>query len=217
MIGRLWGWGLQMRFRLRHRHRHRRLIMEHVHGLPFVVLPDVFNPALFRTSAFLVEVMRDHLHANQRVLDLGTGSGVAAIHAAQIADEVTAVDINPAAVRCTQINTLLNHVEERVQVCQSDLFTALTGQQFDLVLFNPPFYSGQPHDNYDHAWRSGDVMQQFITVLPDYLTPGGYALVVLSTDRDEAVFDALQHLHIEPLASSNLINEILTVYKLTVE
>src|SRR5688572_8355337 len=102
MKQKLWKALLALRFRLFQRHRYRNLVIEYVHGLPFVVLPDVFNPGLFPTGEFLAE-QYSKIAADASVLDMGTGSGIGAVLAAQVARRVTAVDINPEAVRCVQI------------------------------------------------------------------------------------------------------------------
>ena len=88
-----------------------RLVLEHIEGLELVVLPDVFNPAVFRTSPLLAEAIAANVVNGSRVLDVGTGSGVAAIRAAACGGDVTAIDINPEAIRCARINALLNHVD----------------------------------------------------------------------------------------------------------
>ncbi|HZY41276.1 MAG TPA: 50S ribosomal protein L11 methyltransferase, partial [Anaerolineae bacterium] len=114
---------LTMRFQLFQRHRYGRLVLERIDGRPFVVLPQVFNPALFEASAFLARMFDlVVVRPEASVLDLGTGSGVGAVFAAQHARRVTATDINSAAVRCARINALLNHVEDRVEVLEGDLF-----------------------------------------------------------------------------------------------
>ena len=77
------------------------------------------------------------------VLDMGTGSGIAAIAAARRGARVVAVDISTEAVRCARINVLLNRVDDRVEIRCGDLFEPVQGERFDLVLFNPPFYAGQ--------------------------------------------------------------------------
>lgn len=211
-----WGQVLHWRFRLFQRHRFRQLVLETVEHKPFLVLPDVFNPSLFRTSAILIKQL-DHVLEDTVVLDLGTGSGIGAVFAAQYAQRVVAVDINPEAVRCAQINVLLNRVEKQVTVQQSDLFDSVSDQRFDVILFNPPFYCGEPESMYDHAWRSKDVVARFASALPSHLTADGFALIVLSTNSDIRTFIKVFHdcgIEMQAITRTNLINEVVTVYKL---
>jgi len=152
------------------------------------------------------------------VLDMGTGSGLGAIFAAQQASRVVAVDLNPAAVRCARINALLNGVEDRVEVREGDLFAPIGGERFDVVLFNPPYYRGKPRDALDLAWRSLDVVDRFAADLQCHLRPGGYALIVLSSDGEAAAFLQCFHeqgLSVTALASSDLINETLGIYRVS--
>ena len=137
-------------------------MLEEVHGTPILVLPQVFNPELLRTGAFMAGVLDERaIPAGAAVLDLGTGSGVSAIFAARLAGRVVATDINPAAVRCARINALLNGVEDRVEVREGDLFAPVAGERFDVIIFNPPYYRGTPRDALDHAWRSNDTVERF--------------------------------------------------------
>src|SRR5688572_10666790 len=103
---------LAWRYRLFQTHRHNRLVLEQVAGKPLIVLPEVFNPKLFRSVEFLAETLGPELvPLGAKVLDMGTGSGVGAVFAAAWAGQVVAVDINPAAVRCARINALLHGYE----------------------------------------------------------------------------------------------------------
>ena len=66
------------------------------------------------------------------------GSGVLAIVAAQSgASRVTAVDISRRAVLATRLNAKLNRV--RVRAVRGDLFAAVPGERFDLIVSNPPY------------------------------------------------------------------------------
>ena len=76
-------------------------------------------------------------------------------------------------------------------------------QRFDLVLFNPPYYRGTPRDALDHAWRSPDLIERFAAQLGDHLTPSGCALLVLSTDGEQAAF-------LDTLAEAGFISTTLT-------
>ena len=125
--------------------KYQSVVLEHIEGMPIVVLPDVFNPKLLRSGEFLVQQLnRSELLPNEtKVLDLGSGAGAAGIFAAaKRGCEVVAVDINAAAVRCTRINALLNNVT--LDVREGDLFNPIGTDRFDVVLFNPPFYRGTP-------------------------------------------------------------------------
>jgi HemK-related putative methylase len=212
----LWGRVLWWRYRLFLERRHRGTVLERVAGRPILVMAQVFNPRLMRSGELLIQTLRrDLAPPGASVLDMGTGSGAAAVVAAGWAGRVVAVDINPAAVRCAQINVLLSQVEDRVAVRQGDLFDCVWDERFDLVLFNPPFYRGTPNNGFDQAWRATDVIERFAAGLPGHLTPGGRALVVLSSDGETAAFLSAfgQHgLSWRVVAQRDLINEVLTVY-----
>ena len=214
-----WRTWLRWRFRLFEQHRHRRLTLEHVDGMPILVLPDVFNPTLFRSSEALIRRLdRDGVRPGMAVLDMGTGSGIGAIAAARLGASVVAVDIAAEAVRCARINALLNGVEAQIDIRCGDLFEAVRGECFDLVLFNPPFYAGSPREPWEYAWRAEDVLDRFAHGLGDVLRPHGRALVVVSSDTvgvDEAI--ARHGLCSRLIWKRDLVLERLMVLEWTIE
>jgi len=218
-VRRLWRHLLRWRFLLFQRHRYDRLVVEEIAGTPILVLPDVFNPKLFRTGEFLVETLDSRLiPPDSTVLDMGTGSGVGAVFAARWARRVVAVDINPAAVRCARINALLHQLDDRVEVRQGNLFEPACGEQFDVVLFNPPFFRGEPRSDLERALWANDVVERFAAGLRHHLTADGHALVVLSSDGDVAGFLSAFRAHgftAQVVAERDLVNEVLTVYRLS--
>ena len=195
--------------------RARKHVLESVRGLPLVVWPDVLNPVVFRSGEYFVEIIANLPRTQGRALDMGTGSGVCAIFAAKQGYRVTAVDINPEAVRCAKINCLLNSVESQVDVREGDLFDTVRGERFDLVMFNPPFFRGEPKNLFDMSWRSRDVMERFAAGLADILADQGKALILLSTDGDCGALTAALRANGFSLAIAgqrNFGNEIMTVY-----
>jgi HemK-related putative methylase len=206
-----------LRYKLFLKKRHRGVVLERVCGAPLVVAPGVLNPRLMRTGEFfarqLSSVLRD---PGAQVLDMGTGSGVCAIVAVRHARRVVAVDINPAAVRCTRVNVLLNRLEDRVEVLEGDLFAPVAGRRFDVVLFNPPFLQGVPRDDADRAWRSTDVAERFAKHLREHLTSSGFALVLLSSFGGAAEFLRQLQRHDYDLAVAakrEFVNEKLAIFK----
>ncbi|HYU32840.1 MAG TPA: HemK2/MTQ2 family protein methyltransferase [Thermoanaerobaculia bacterium] len=198
------------------RRRLGRTVLEELDGVPLIVLPEVFNPVLFRTGTVLARAVASAPPGNgATALDLGTGSGVGAVFAARCGYRVVAVDINPEAVRCARLNALLNGLEDRIEVREGDLFAPVAGATFDLVLFNPPFFRGTPKSRSDLAWRGTDVLDRFAAGLSTALAPGGLALLLLSTDGDgPALLEALEHqgFAIESAARRDFGNEVVTVH-----
>ena len=202
------------------RRRLGQVALEAVDGVPLIVLPEVFNPVVFRTGTVLARTIASSPWARpraegSRALDLGTGSGVGAVFAARRGHRVVAVDLNPEAVRCARLNALLHRLEDRIEAREGDLFAPVAGEAFDLILFNPPFFRGAPRSRIDLAWRGTDVLERFAAGLPAALAPDGVALLLLSTDGDgPALLDTLERggFAIEAAARRDFGNEVVTVY-----
>ncbi|CAE7353336.1 prmB [Symbiodinium natans] len=80
--------------------------------------------------------------AGLRVLDLCTGSGIAALHALRCgAQEVVAVDISPRAAEIAKVNGFINGLDSKLTIHQGDLFEGIGEVHgvFDLMVANPPF------------------------------------------------------------------------------
>lgn len=207
----------------RHRLRRRlaRPVVETVCGHPVVVLPQVFNPVVFRTGACLAEFLRDsplvapRADGSSCALDLGTGSGVQALVLAARGYRVVAVDLNTEAVRCARANALINGLDRQIDVREGDLFGPLVDQRFDLVVFNPPFFHGQPRSPFELSWRSRDVLPRFAQGLAARLTAGGLGIVIwTSHESDQTLLGPLLEagLRTRVLERRRLPVEILTIY-----
>ena len=128
-------------------------------------------------------------HPGRRaVLDVGTGTGcVAAAVAKECADaQVTAVDVSPEAAEVARGNVERLKLSDRVEVLKSDLFAAVAGRTFDLILSNPPYVrtgeiagldadvrAHEPHSALDGGADGLDVVRRLIAKGPAFLTPGG--------------------------------------------
>lgn len=113
-------------------------------GLEFYVDENVLVPR--SPMAELVETGFDPWidpESVSRVLDLCTGSGCIGIAAAvYLPDaEVDLVDISPAALAVAARNLSAHGMEGRVRVVESDLFDALEGRKYDVIVTNPPYVS----------------------------------------------------------------------------
>ncbi len=115
----------------------------------------------------------------RRALDIGTGCGFQALLAASHCDEVVATDINPRTVLFGEFNARLNglaNIEFRV----GDMLEPVAGEQFDLVVANPPFVIS-PSTEYvfrDGGLEGDGLSETLIRALPDLLLDGGIGHVV---------------------------------------
>jgi len=158
-------------------------------GFSMTVPPTVFHPKFYFTSKFFGEYISTLLLDGKKVLDMGCGSGVLALAAARAGGAVTAIDINPAAVRATRQNARQNGLQGIVRVVEADLFSGLDKltEKFDLIVSNPPFYDGEPRTMTEKAFRGGsgmEFMARLARTSPPFLASGGSILLVLSSDAD---------------------------------
>ncbi|MCI4348489.1 MAG: methyltransferase, partial [Thermoplasmata archaeon] len=139
------------------------------------------------TERFL-ELLPDE--ACDSFLDLGTGTGVAALIAATSARHVWAVDITDRAVRFAEFNRLLNGLAN-VTVLHGDLCTPVHDLRFDRIVLHPPYVPAHRQTLiYQDAGLDGqDITRRAVSQLPRHLNPGGrfYCLTV-GVDGEDAPF-----------------------------
>jgi ribosomal protein L3 glutamine methyltransferase len=155
-------------------------------GLPFYVDRRVVVPRS-HIAELLGERLQPWRRPTRRVLDLCTGSGCLAILAARAFRRaaVDAADISPAALVVARRNILKHHLGSRIRLLRSDLFGALEGEHYDLILTNPPYVSAPamrrlpPEYRYEPrlalaAGRDGlEVVRRIVAAARAYLTPDG--------------------------------------------
>jgi release factor glutamine methyltransferase len=177
---------------------------------------EVYQPA--EDSELLAEAALDHVAADDRVLDVGTGSGyVGATIATEIGARVIGTDLNPHACETAR--------DRGLEVVRGDLVAPFRAGSFDVVVCNPPYLPTDPDDEFDDwmavALSGGEsgmaVVTPFLETVPRVLTPDGVVLVLVSSLTgvedvvalaDEQAFAALA------VADVSVPFETLTVLKL---
>ncbi len=171
------------------------------YGRDFIVSPAVLIPrpetellveqALARLFDGNLSTAAGQSASQRQVLDLGTGSGAIAVSVAAERPfaKITATDISAAALAVAARNAVQNGVD--ILFIQSDWFSALSGEKFDLILSNPPYVAeGDPHLTQgdlrfeprqaltDQALgeRGLACIRRIIAHAPQHLCPGGWLL-----------------------------------------
>jgi len=146
---------------------------------------SVFHPGFFFSTQLLLEQIKDLPIENKKLLEPGAGSGLISIYAAQRGALVTATDINPTAVEFLYHNAEANNV--RLTVVESDLFSRLHPQAFDVIAINPPYYKKAPQSFADYAWfcgEHGEYFQELFAGLKNYMHAETMVLMVLCDGCD---------------------------------
>lgn len=110
-------------------------------------------------------------------LDLGTGSGIQALHAAQHATRVVATDVNPRALHIAALTLALSGAPE-ADLRQGSLFEPVReGETFDLIVSNPPFVisPGARLTYRDGGMGGDDLCRSLVQEAGERLTVGGFA------------------------------------------
>ncbi|MCO7564049.1 class I SAM-dependent methyltransferase [Pseudomonas sp. S 311-6] len=156
-----------------------------------------FGPDSYRFA----QVIHDHLQRSpsrvQHAVDIGCGTGIGALIIARAAPhaQVSALDINPLALRYTAINAALAGVGN-VSVEPSDLLDGVSGT-FDLIVANPPYMLDAGQRVYRHGGGAlgAQLSLRIVEQACQRLAPGGtlllYTGVAIVEGRD-ALLDAIR-------------------------
>lgn len=110
-----------------------------------------------------------------KALDLGTGSGIQALHAAAHATEVTATDLNPRALRTAALTLALSGAQP-ARLRQGSLFEPVGDETYDLIVSNPPFVisPGARLTYRDGGMGGDDLCRTLVQQAGAHLADGGY-------------------------------------------
>ncbi|MCE5993942.1 class I SAM-dependent methyltransferase [Pseudomonas sp. KCA11] len=156
-----------------------------------------FGPDSYRFA----QVIHDHLQRTpkrvEHAVDIGCGTGVGALLIARAAPhaQVSAVDINPLALRYTAINAALAGLSN-VSVEPSDILDGITGL-FDLIVANPPYMLDASERTYRHGGGSlgAQLSLRIVEQACERLGSGGSLLLytgVAIIDGRDALLDAVR-------------------------
>jgi len=173
--------------------------------------PQVYRPA--EDSLLLLDAIS--LDPHERFLEVGTGTGLIALHAAR-ARPAVATDANVEAVQLARRNARRNELP--LHVIRTHLMAGLRGP-FDVVAFNPPYLEGPPRDSLDRAWQGGhqgsEVSQSFLADLGRVLSAEGRAYLLLSRANEATRRSAEERFRVRVVSAKRLFFEELEVLEVT--
>ncbi len=156
-------------------------------GLPFYVDERVLIPRSPIAELIEARFAPWIVAEPQRILDLCTGSGCIGIACADMFEDadVDLVDIDAGALEVCQRNIDRHDLDDRVEAIAGDLFAAVEGRVYDLIVSNPPYvptaqwsalapeYRREPKLALEAGEDGMDLVERILQQAPDYLSENG--------------------------------------------
>lgn len=131
------------------------------------------------------------------VLDMCTGSGCIGLASLQALPNATVdlVDISTEALEVAQQNIEMYGLEQVANAIQSDLFTNLSGKQYDLIVSNPPYvdqiemdalpeeFHQEPRLGLEAGHDGLDLVRRILAEAADHLTEDGTLIVEVGVSQ----------------------------------
>lgn len=174
---------------------------------------EVYEPA--EDTYLLLKAAMAEARDSDRVLEVGCGNGLISRNLAPRVQEVLATDINPFAVKIVR--------EYGIPVIRADLFRGIKGK-FDMIIFNPPYLptsekarsDGWMNFALDGGESGRETINRFLEDLGPHMTPGGRALILLSSLTGISVVERLAvnlGFEVYQMAVERYFFELLYVFK----
>lgn len=174
--------------------------------LNFFVDENVLIPR--QDTEILVEEVINIAKKNnyKKILDLCTGSGAIAISLAKYLPEaqLTAIDISNEALKISKKNAVINEVEDRITFINSDMFTNLNEEKFDIIVSNPPYIKTEiineleeevkkePYIALDGGKDGLNFYKKIIKESYRYLKVDGYLCLEIGFDQKKDIIELIQ-------------------------
>ena len=169
-----------------------------IEGLSIACHSGLYHPHVHSSSIFILRHLLDKaLFSSQpeNILEIGTGSGAIILALQQFLNTgaYTGVDIDPTSIACAKSNAARNGVN--IRFIQSDLFSSIPGERYDIIIFNFPLYAGAVEEKLApdligklRDYR-GQLLERSIAELPAHLTKNGCTYLTISNTGHLAALD----------------------------
>lgn len=171
----------------------------------------IYKPA--EDTFLLLDVLDELEELPEKVLELGTGTGIIAIYCAKRGLEVIATDINEKALALAEENARLNGVDKRIKFVKSNLFENVKGR-FEIIVFNPPYLpEEEPRDIALDGGKNGyELSELFLKDFGKHIKQGGRCYLLLSSlDHPDKLLKSYRH---KILAEKSFFFEKLYVFEI---
>ncbi|MFW5952999.1 MAG: HemK2/MTQ2 family protein methyltransferase [Candidatus Natronoplasma sp.] len=116
-----------------------------------------------------------NIDGDEQILEIGCGSGAISLHCSAQGCYVLSVDKDERAIKNTKMNAEKNDLDTAVK--KSHLFSTITEDDWDVIIFNPPYLPRDETPVQDDRWDGGErgdeIVVRFLKEAEDYLKIDG--------------------------------------------
>jgi len=150
-----------------------------------------------------------HVKADERLIDIGTGSGIIPLLASELTEarEIVGLELQERLFTLAHENIRLNHLEDRITIIRGDLKQvahAFQAGEFDVVCSNPPYRkvgAGRLNPNPETAIARHEVacdLNDLVTASKFLVKPGGKVFLIYLAERLGELMSQLRRHKLEP-------------------
>ncbi len=157
------------------------------------------------TEILVEEIINQYNGKKCKILDLCTGSGAIAVSLAKYLEyaEIVASDISVKALQIAKLNAEKNLVHRKIKFIESDMFSKINDNNFDIIVSNPPYIKTEIIKKLDAqvkkepniALDGGEDGLKFYKIIIrnsyKYLTDNGKLFLEIGYDQREDVIKLL--------------------------
>ncbi len=151
-----------------------------------IIFPEVFHPAFFYSTKFLLNYLQQINFSNKNVIEVGAGNGLISFSLSLKAKKVVALELSKQAIRGLEINHQKNNdllPKDVLHIIESNLFEALIPSVFDYIVVNPPYYPNKIKNDAELAWNCGlefEYFKNFFSQVVNFMDEKSKIIMVLS-------------------------------------
>jgi len=156
-------------------------------GIKLCINDEVYEPA--EDTELLLSIVK--IKKGEKVIEIGSGSGILSIISAKMGGKVYSIDINPLASLATLCSSKLNNLD--IDVINCDMLTCLRNITFDVGIFNPPYLPFEEYDDWiKYSWSGGKSGSEVLVNFINTISARRLYILYSSLSNEDEILEAIR-------------------------
>jgi len=158
-----------------------------IYGIDICLDENVYEPA--EDSEMLLSII--NVNNGEKVIEIGSGSGILSVLAARMKGIVSSVDINPYASLATLCTAKLNNIDITIVNC--DMLECFRDMYWDVAIFNPPYLPVEEYKTWiEYSWSGGKTGSEILVRFLNKIQAKRIYTIYSSLDKEEIILKTIK-------------------------